>query len=305
MGLLKPKSPLLVYLYYSFDNRPLWFRLIWKISDIIRRVIFRFPPFLKHTVTDLIAVFVYFPLSVVSKLLYKLNINVEKIPLSFYKDHSFYTMRTDARDRFGTPLEQRFTKSEIKKMMEEAGLEKIKFSDHAPYWCAVGYKKRKALSSGLFLKQNEILSQKIIFINDMCGFAGLININNYSRNEMARIVKSMGDEIAHRGPDDSGEWIDESSKIAFAHRRLSILDLSKAGHQPMFSSSNRYILVFNGEIYNHLEIRKEIEKNVKKIFYGLGILIQKHFCILLKSLVFIKLYKNFQGCLQLLFGIRN
>ena len=73
VGLLKPKSPLLVYLYYSFDNRPLWFRLIWKISDIIRRVIFRFPPFLKHTVTDLIAVFVYFPLSVVSKLLYKLN----------------------------------------------------------------------------------------------------------------------------------------------------------------------------------------------------------------------------------------
>lgn len=130
--------------------------------------------------------------------------------------------------------------------------------------------RKKALSSGLFLKQNEILSQKIIFINDMCGFAGLININNYSRNEMARIVKSMGDEIAHRGPDDSGEWIDESSKIAFAHRRLSILDLSKAGHQPMFSSSNRYILVFNGEIYNHLEIRKEIEKKCKKNILWIG-----------------------------------
>ena len=87
---------------------------------------------------------------------------------------------------------------------------------------------------------------------------------------MARIVKSMGDEIAHRGPDDSGEWIDESSKIAFAHRRLSILDLSKAGHQPMFSSSNRYILVFNGEIYNHLEIRKEIEKKCKKNILWIG-----------------------------------
>ena len=72
-------------------------------------------------------------------------------------------MRTDARDRFGTPLEQRFTKSEIKKMMEEAGLEKIKFSI-MPHIGVQWDIRKKALSSGLFLKQNEILSQKIIFI---------------------------------------------------------------------------------------------------------------------------------------------
>ena len=63
---------------------------------------------------------------------------VSSIPLSFYREHSFYTLRTDARDRFGTPLEQRFTKAQIEKMMLDAGLKDIRFSESAPYWCAVG-----------------------------------------------------------------------------------------------------------------------------------------------------------------------
>ena len=69
-----------------------------------------------------------------------LNFNVESVPLSYYRFHSFYTMRTDARDRFGTPLEQRFTKHQIKRMLEKGGLKDVVFSDKAPYWCAFGIK---------------------------------------------------------------------------------------------------------------------------------------------------------------------
>jgi|TARA_B110000438_G_scaffold281775_1_gene308235 ubiquinone/menaquinone biosynthesis C-methylase UbiE len=144
VNLLKDNAPLLLYLYYSFDNRPLWFRCLWKISDIIRKLIYRLPPKLKHFVTDIIAVFIYFPLAKTSLFLQMFKLDVAKIPLSFYKDHSFYTMRTDARDRFGTPLEQRFSQIQIKEMMSEAGLYNIKFSERAPFWCAMGIKKNSA-----------------------------------------------------------------------------------------------------------------------------------------------------------------
>ncbi|MGB5686215.1 MAG: class I SAM-dependent methyltransferase [Candidatus Electrothrix sp.] len=136
--LLKPRAPLLLYLYYAFDNRPWWFRLIWRISDFGRQIIFRLPSELKQIVTDVIAVMVYWPLAKISLLLEWLGREVSSIPLSYYRNHSFYTMRTDARDRFGTPLEQRFTQQQISEMMEEAGLIDIQFSDKAPYWCAVG-----------------------------------------------------------------------------------------------------------------------------------------------------------------------
>ena len=68
----------------------------------------------------------------------------------------------------------------------------------------------------------------------------------------------MADTLAHRGPDDSGVWTDSAAGVALAHRRLSILDLSVAGHQPMVSASGRYVIVFNGEVYNHLEIRRKL-----------------------------------------------
>lgn len=73
------------------------------------------------------------------------------------------------------------------------------------------------------------------------------------------IALAMAQRIAHRGPDDAGVWCDESAGLALAHRRLSILDLSPAGHQPMISPCGRYILVYNGEIYNHLDLRRELE----------------------------------------------
>ena len=138
--LLKQGAPLLLYLYYAFDNRPYWFRAIWQASDLLRKLIFRLPPFFKHLTTDAIALLIYMPLAVICSLMERLGFNVSSIPLSYYRKHSFYTMRTDARDRFGTPLEQRFTRHQIKDMMESAGLVNVSFSDAAPYWCAVGYK---------------------------------------------------------------------------------------------------------------------------------------------------------------------
>jgi SAM-dependent methyltransferase len=141
VALLKPGAPLLLYLYYAFDNRPTWFRLLWRFSDWGRRVIYRLPTGLKNTATDVIAFLVYWPLARLSGILEKLGLQVHGVPLSYYRQHTFYTMRTDARDRFGTPLEHRFTRREISSMMKDAGLVNIVFSDGAPYWCAVGRKK--------------------------------------------------------------------------------------------------------------------------------------------------------------------
>ena len=141
VSLLKPGAPLLVYLYYAFDNRGWVYRVLWRASDLVRRIICKLPSRFKHLVTDVIAAIVYFPLARLSLLLDKVGINAVSIPLFFYRNHSFYTMRTDSRDRFGTPLEQRFTKQQIKSYMERSGLIDIKFSDNAPYWCAVGIKK--------------------------------------------------------------------------------------------------------------------------------------------------------------------
>lgn len=138
---LKSGAPFLVYLYYAFDNRPAWFRAVWKISDIFRKGISSLPTGLKHLVTEIIAAAIYFPLARTALLLEKAGSNVSAFPLSIYRDKSFYTMRTDALDRFGTRLEHRYTRKQIEKMMTEAGLENIKFSDEMPFWCAVGVKK--------------------------------------------------------------------------------------------------------------------------------------------------------------------
>jgi asparagine synthase (glutamine-hydrolysing) len=94
----------------------------------------------------------------------------------------------------------------------------------------------------------------------MCGFAGYLG-GAAEHGEMgeAALLKRMADTIVHRGPDESGYWCDVNQRIGLAHRRLSILDLSPAGHQPMTSTSGRYVIVFNGEIYNHLYSRGELE----------------------------------------------
>ena len=139
--LLKVDAPLLLYLYYAFDNKPFFYKAIWKVSDIIRSVISKLPLIIRNICTDIIFVFVYIPLVYLSKVAERIGINPDNIPLSFYRNLSFYTMRTDSRDRFGTPLEKRFTRDEINEMMVESGLKDIQFFDKTPFWCAIGYKK--------------------------------------------------------------------------------------------------------------------------------------------------------------------
>jgi ubiquinone/menaquinone biosynthesis C-methylase UbiE len=138
---LKKGAPFLLYLYYRFDNRPHWFVGIWKITNLLRHMISRLSFPLRYQVCQFIAATVYFPLANAAKAFEKRGVNVSSWPLSFYRTRSFYTMRTDALDRFGTRLEQRFTASEIQHMMEQAGLGEILFSQAAPYWCAVGRKR--------------------------------------------------------------------------------------------------------------------------------------------------------------------
>jgi SAM-dependent methyltransferase len=135
---LKPGAPLLVYLYYAFDNRPAWFRALWRATDLVRRGVSRSPDAVKATVTGAIAALVYLPLARLSAVLERVGVDIERVPLSYYRDRSFYTMRTDAYDRFGTRLEQRFTADEIRAMMAAAGLRDVVVSSSAPYWCAVG-----------------------------------------------------------------------------------------------------------------------------------------------------------------------
>jgi len=137
---LKPGAPFLVYLYYAFDNRPLWYRWVWKTSDLIRRVISRSPHAIRYLVSQIFALLVYWPLARAAKLLERIGFNVDNFPLSLYRQRSFYVMRNDALDRFGTRLEKRFTKTQVRLMMERAGLESIVFSDRS-FWTAVGYKK--------------------------------------------------------------------------------------------------------------------------------------------------------------------
>lgn len=138
---VKPGAPFLVYLYYRFDNRPLWFRSLWAASNAGRQVVSRLPHSARFAVSQAIAAGVYFPLARTGKILEQLGMDVSAWPLSFYRNLSFYTMRTDALDRFGTALEQRFTRAEIKEMLEQAGLINIRFSEETPHWVAVGERK--------------------------------------------------------------------------------------------------------------------------------------------------------------------
>ena len=91
----------------------------------------------------------------------------------------------------------------------------------------------------------------------MCGIAGIFSIGR-DRQKMLRIASQMAKKIQSRGPDASGEWVDEVAGIAFGHRRLSVLDLTPTGTQPMHSACNRYVTTFNGEIYNFKLLRDEI-----------------------------------------------
>jgi len=117
---LKNGAPFLIYMYYSFDNKPKWFRALWKGTDYSRRVISILPFKNRYWLSQFIALSIYWP---------------------YYKDKPLYIMRNDSLDRFGTVLEQRFSREEIIKLLEDNGFENVNISDDQPYWCACGTKK--------------------------------------------------------------------------------------------------------------------------------------------------------------------
>jgi len=94
----------------------------------------------------------------------------------------------------------------------------------------------------------------------MCGITGFISQTGMPVETLNNVLVKMGNTLVHRGPDNQGIWLDKETGVGLAHRRLSIVDLSQQGHQPMFSRDGRFVIVFNGEIYNYLDIRKELEK---------------------------------------------
>lgn len=106
--------------------------------------------------------------------------------------------------------------------------------------------------------KNNVYARYFGVIELMCGFTGVLSRVDWASNA-EQLLMAMGSSISHRGPNDKGVWFDKEAGIGFAHTRLSIVDLSPAGHQPMVSASGQYVIAFNGEIYNHLALRQELE----------------------------------------------
>ena len=133
---LKSGGYFLCYLYYAMENKPLSYRLIWKTSNLLRLSISKLPYFPRRVVCEVIATLIYFPLARISHLAEKVGLSAQNIPLHHYSKMTYYVMRNDAYDRFGTSLEQRFTREQITQMLKVAGfdLKTLKFSEEEPFW---------------------------------------------------------------------------------------------------------------------------------------------------------------------------
>lgn len=140
VALLKPGGIFYAYLYYSFENRPAWFRALWRCSEAGRHLISASPRPIKNAVCEVIAVLVYWPLARLAGLAEASGLDVARFPLAAYRSMSVYSMRTDARDRFGTRLEKRFSRSQIASMFHAAGLVDVDVPETFPYWTAIGRK---------------------------------------------------------------------------------------------------------------------------------------------------------------------
>lgn len=129
-----------VYLYYALDNRGVFYRFIFNLVNFIRLIVSSFPTGFKKFICDLIAFFVYIPIIYIGLFIKFVGLKHvgEKIPLSYYHDKSIFIIRNDALDRFGTKLEQRFSKQQVLELMKNNGLSDIVISEGMPYWHAVG-----------------------------------------------------------------------------------------------------------------------------------------------------------------------
>jgi len=142
---LRPGGWILLYLYYALDDRGPLYRGLFRAADLLRRGVSRLPGQPKRAVSDAIAGLVYLPLVGAARGVGAVfgESLASRMPLHYYADKSWRVIRNDALDRFGTPLEQRFTISRIRSMMADAGLRDIRFSENAPYWHAVGRRSER------------------------------------------------------------------------------------------------------------------------------------------------------------------
>lgn len=133
---IKPSGHFLCYLYYKLDDKPSYYRFMFKVSDIARNRISKLSPNLKRGVCDFLALIIYLPLARISKLIKLLGLDNSNFPLHHYADLPMFMLRNDALDRFGTSLEQRFSKKDIVNMLGNAGfdLNTLEFSDAEPFW---------------------------------------------------------------------------------------------------------------------------------------------------------------------------
>lgn len=140
---VKKGGHLYLYLYYALDNKGAAFRMLYKISNTIRLGVSSLPAKPKQVVCDVFAVIFYMPWILTGRFLKFLGLNklASKLPLSIYQNKSFYIIRNDSLDRFGTKLEQRFTKKQIGEMLDAAGIGNVIFSESMPYWHCIGEKK--------------------------------------------------------------------------------------------------------------------------------------------------------------------
>jgi len=141
---IKSGGYFLVYLYYRFENRPFYFGFFYWLSNLLRRGVSKLPHRMKRWACDFLTITLYMPFVLLCRFLRILGVPEKfrfNIPLQAYERQSFYIIRNDSLDRFGTPLEQRFSTKEIKEMMAKAGLTEIIFSNKMPFWHAVGKKK--------------------------------------------------------------------------------------------------------------------------------------------------------------------
>jgi len=133
---IKSGGTFLCYLYYNLENKPRFYQMTFKIANVIRRTVSRLPYFLRKSIAQVIAFLVYLPLARLAKLLTKLRMDVSNFPLHHYANMPFTMLKNDALDRFGTRLEQRFSKKEIVEMLKiaEFDISTLKFSDAEPFW---------------------------------------------------------------------------------------------------------------------------------------------------------------------------
>jgi SAM-dependent methyltransferase len=140
-SMVKKNGWLLLYIYYSLDNRGAFFRFLFGLSDLVRKLVSRLPRRLKFMVCEGIAIFVYLPFVLLAKLFRTFGgKSWKKIPLAYYADKPWKVIRNDTLDRFGTPLEKRFSKEEIRQMLAVAGMSDIRFSSNEPYWHVIARK---------------------------------------------------------------------------------------------------------------------------------------------------------------------